>query len=337
MTVRHPLVRSAVYQAATGGRAPRACTGRWPEPWPASGTPTARPGTAPLPPTGPMTNLVAALDQVGARAERRGGYAAAADAYERAADLTTDPLASSRSPVRRRSQRLGLRADRPFVTAAVGGPRARRRPGPARRHRPAARPHRGQHRLGHRRAPDLHRGRRTRSQCRPGPRPGDGRRRRGRAHLRRRQRRTAPCRRPSTSTPRRTTRHGRGASSSSWSAPGTTSPETVTRHSTSCTPRRPSPSGRRHARRPRRAGEPRQRRPAARRRRRAQHFYTLMLSRAREDGAVMAVVYALQRLCFGHLRAAATWAALRNSRRGGGRARAQRRAARADGAPRGPG
>ncbi|TCN42134.1 putative ATPase [Kribbella orskensis] len=33
----------------------------------------------------------------------------------------------------------------------------------------------------------------------------------------------------------------------------------------------------------------------------AQRFYELMLSRARERGALMAVVYALQRLCFGHL------------------------------------
>jgi DNA-binding CsgD family transcriptional regulator len=42
-----------------------------------------------------------------------------------------------------------------------------------------------------------------------------------------------------------------------------------------------------------------------------QHFYTLGLSRAREAGAVMAVVYALQRLCFGHL-VAGEWSALRS-------------------------
>ncbi len=35
-----------------------------------------------------------------------------------------------------------------------------------------------------------------------------------------------------------------------------------------------------------------------------QHFYGLALSRARESGAVMVVVYALQRLCFGYLVAA---------------------------------
>jgi DNA-binding CsgD family transcriptional regulator len=43
-----------------------------------------------------------------------------------------------------------------------------------------------------------------------------------------------------------------------------------------------------------------------------QHFYSLALSRAREAGAVMAVVYALQRLCFGYL-VAGDWATVRAS------------------------
>ena len=51
-----------------------------------------------------------------------------------------------------------------------------------------------------------------------------------------------------------------------------------------------------------------------------QHFYSLALSRAREAGAVMAVVYALQRLCFGYL-VAGDWAAVRSQRRGSTRAR----------------
>jgi DNA-binding CsgD family transcriptional regulator len=42
-----------------------------------------------------------------------------------------------------------------------------------------------------------------------------------------------------------------------------------------------------------------------------QHFYSLALSRAREHGAVMVVVYILQRLCFGHL-VAGGWAAVRS-------------------------
>ena len=43
-----------------------------------------------------------------------------------------------------------------------------------------------------------------------------------------------------------------------------------------------------------------------------QHFYALALSRAREAGAVMVVIYALQRLCFGHL-VAGNWAEVRAS------------------------
>jgi DNA-binding CsgD family transcriptional regulator/tetratricopeptide (TPR) repeat protein len=42
-----------------------------------------------------------------------------------------------------------------------------------------------------------------------------------------------------------------------------------------------------------------------------QHFYGLALSRAREAGAVMVVIYALQRMCFGHL-VSGDWAAVRS-------------------------
>lgn len=41
-----------------------------------------------------------------------------------------------------------------------------------------------------------------------------------------------------------------------------------------------------------------------------QHFYALALSRAREAGAIMLVIYTLQRLCFGHL-VGGDWAAVR--------------------------
>jgi DNA-binding CsgD family transcriptional regulator len=43
-----------------------------------------------------------------------------------------------------------------------------------------------------------------------------------------------------------------------------------------------------------------------------QHFYSVALSRAREQGAAMAVVYALPRLCFGHL-VGGDWAAVRGA------------------------
>ena len=51
VTVRHPLVRSAVYQAATGPRTPPRRTARWPTPWTAWRTPTGPPGTVPRPRT----------------------------------------------------------------------------------------------------------------------------------------------------------------------------------------------------------------------------------------------------------------------------------------------
>ena len=59
-----------------------------------------------------------------------------------------------------------------------------------------------------------------------------------------------------------------------------------------------------------------------------QHFYTLALSRAREAGAVMAVLYALQRLCFGHL-VAGRLGRRAQQRRGGARSGAEHRSARA--------
>ena len=103
-------------RARTGGEH----TGPWPTRSPASGTPTARSGTAPSPPSGPDADLVAPSSALGARARRRGGYVAALAAYERAAALSTDAGAAAAPDVRGRTQRLGVRA---------GGTRT----GPARR------------------------------------------------------------------------------------------------------------------------------------------------------------------------------------------------------------
>jgi DNA-binding CsgD family transcriptional regulator len=94
VTVRHPLVRSAVYQAATANErreAHRALADALDSLEDSDRATWHRAAAA----DGPDENLVAALDQVGARAERRGGYRAAADAHERAADLTADPLAKA--------------------------------------------------------------------------------------------------------------------------------------------------------------------------------------------------------------------------------------------------
>ena len=119
--VRHPLVRSAVYQAATVNdrrEAHRALADALDGLEDSDRATWHRAAAA----EGPDESLVAALDQVGARAERRGGYRAAADAHERAADLTADRARQARSPARRSPQRLGLGADRPRVPAVVGGP-----------------------------------------------------------------------------------------------------------------------------------------------------------------------------------------------------------------------
>ncbi|QWZ09979.1 AAA family ATPase [Nocardioides panacis] len=139
VTVRHPLVRSAVYQAATGlerRRAHRALADALDGVGDSDRATWHRAAAA----DGPDENLVAALDQVGARAGRRGGYRAAADAHERAADLTVDPhakagrqLAAARNAwasgqTARASTLLGAareRADDPLLLADVDRLRGR--------------------------------------------------------------------------------------------------------------------------------------------------------------------------------------------------------------------
>jgi DNA-binding CsgD family transcriptional regulator len=137
--VRHPLVRSAIYQAATDAQRRQvhlalaeALSGREDpdrETW-------HRAAAA----EGPDQEIVGALAEVGARAERRGGYAAAWAAYERAAALTTSApqratltLAAARDAwacgqVARAAQLLsvaGAAADDPLLVADVARLRAR--------------------------------------------------------------------------------------------------------------------------------------------------------------------------------------------------------------------
>jgi DNA-binding CsgD family transcriptional regulator/tetratricopeptide (TPR) repeat protein len=90
VTVRHPLMRSAIYQAATGEdrrRSHRALA----EALAGSGDPDRETWHRASAAEGPDQEVVSALELVGSRAQRRGGYVAALAAYERAAALSTDP------------------------------------------------------------------------------------------------------------------------------------------------------------------------------------------------------------------------------------------------------
>ena len=109
--VRHPLVRSAVYQAATGHER-RSAHRAIAEALGDSDDPDRQAWHRAASVDGPDDGAVAALVEVGSRAERRGGYAAACAAYERAAELTSDEQARAERQLRGSAQRLGGRARR---------------------------------------------------------------------------------------------------------------------------------------------------------------------------------------------------------------------------------
>ena len=117
---------------------------------------------------GPDAEVVAALERVGVprRASRR--LRRRDDRLRTRGSTERRGAAACRADVRRCSQRLGVRARPPESRdAAVHGARSRHRPGAAQRHRASAGTHRGQHRLGDRRSPDLHRRRPRRPRRRP--------------------------------------------------------------------------------------------------------------------------------------------------------------------------
>jgi DNA-binding CsgD family transcriptional regulator len=90
MSLRHPLVRSAIYQAATGAQRrevhqalAEALSGR--------GDPDREAWHRASAAERPDPEVVDALARAGTRAQRRGGHVAALAAYERAAELCDDP------------------------------------------------------------------------------------------------------------------------------------------------------------------------------------------------------------------------------------------------------
>jgi len=92
LTLRHPLVRSAIYGAATSSRrrqAHRALADAL------AGTPEEdrRAWHLAASVEGPDEEVVVALDEAAERARRRGGHEAASSAWTRAAELTLDPEA----------------------------------------------------------------------------------------------------------------------------------------------------------------------------------------------------------------------------------------------------
>ena len=125
LSLRHPLVRSAIYQAATGAQrrdAHRALA----EALSGHGDPDREAWHRASAAEGPDPEVVAALELVGTRAQRRGGYVAALAAYERAAALCDDPASVPSSPSPQRA-----------APGRAAGPARRRRCSRRRARRPS--------------------------------------------------------------------------------------------------------------------------------------------------------------------------------------------------------
>jgi DNA-binding CsgD family transcriptional regulator len=90
LSLRHPLVRSAVYQAATAAQR-RQVHRSLAEALSGHGDPDREAWHRAYAAEGPDPTVVGALERAGTRAQRRGGHVAALAAYERAAALCDDP------------------------------------------------------------------------------------------------------------------------------------------------------------------------------------------------------------------------------------------------------
>jgi len=118
--VRHPLVRSAVYQAATS-RERREAHRAMAEALDPDADPDRYAWHRAAAVDTPDLAAVAGLTAAGARAERRGGYAAASAAYERAAELTAaeQPRAAHLYAAARTAWAAGLTAPARRLAAAA--------------------------------------------------------------------------------------------------------------------------------------------------------------------------------------------------------------------------
>ena len=91
----------------------RGATAPWPTPWPASATPTGRPGTAPPPPRDPTPTSPPPSRSSGRVPSVAARTSLPLAAYERAAALTPATPQRADADARGRAERVGVRADRP--------------------------------------------------------------------------------------------------------------------------------------------------------------------------------------------------------------------------------
>ena len=126
VAVRHPLVRSAVYQAATSYERRQVHRAL------ADAVVTQEPDRATwhraAAADGPDPDVARALENMAARAEQRGGHLAAAAAYERSAALTASESNRAATAVRGGPYRLGRGAGRSGQGTGRLSPRPRLRP-----------------------------------------------------------------------------------------------------------------------------------------------------------------------------------------------------------------